>query len=240
LDLSTAKGEKTDVLRTHVMLVDDEEALLKAVGQYLEGRGFLVTAVSSAPEAYDLLQRQPKLPDVLVSDITMPKVDGYTFVQKLRSKPEFALLPVIFLTARGMTPDRIKGYKSGANAYISKPFDPEELVSVIDSVVSNQRRLVDVESIDSLRQELVALRTSVERQRETQLFTKENTEPISLTGREESVLQCLSRGMTNKEIAETLGLSLRYIEKVIERLLQKTNTTNRTKLVRYALDTGLI
>jgi len=239
--LLTAKQDfEEDEAPIDVLLVDDEETIRKAVGQYLQDKGYSVTALESAPLAFEALQLSQKLPDVLVTDINMPNVDGYTFVEKLRSKPEFSILPIIFLTARGMTPDRIQGFKSGGNAYISKPFDPEELVSVIENVVKTQRQLKGTSSIDSLRQELVEMRKYLEKQRQQQVYPTEEAPKVTLTGREQSVLHCLTKGMTNKEIAEELGLSLRYVEKVIERLLQKTKTSNRTKLVRYALDTNLI
>jgi len=90
-----------------VLLVDDEPGLRDAVQAYLEDSGFKVRAASNAQEGWDLLQQQT--PDVLISDIMMPQVDGYAFLAQVREDIRFKGLPVVFLTARGMTSERIQG-----------------------------------------------------------------------------------------------------------------------------------
>ena len=64
----------------------------------------------------------------------MPQVDGYQFLKQMREDARFSNLPVVFLTARGMTKDRIQGYHSGVDAYLSKPFDPDELVAIVTNI----------------------------------------------------------------------------------------------------------
>jgi DNA-binding response OmpR family regulator len=119
-----------------LLLVDDEPGLREAVQAYLEDSGFTVAAASNAGDGL-LLARQ-SLPDLVITDIMMPQVDGYQFLKQLREDPKFKTLPVVFLTARGMTSDRIQGYNAGADAYLSKPFDPDELVAIVTNLLQKR------------------------------------------------------------------------------------------------------
>ncbi|MEN9206980.1 MAG: response regulator transcription factor [Gloeomargarita sp. GMQP_bins_120] len=213
----------------HVLLVDDEPGLRQAVQAYLEDSGFTVTTAPNAQVAWELLQQQR--PDVVVSDIMMPQVNGYEFLQRLRQDPRFHHLPVIFLTARGLTKDRIAGFRAGVDAYIPKPFDPEELVAVIENLL----RRKEPPSPDVVQQlaEIKALLTQ-----QGHLLPKEPP-PIELTPRERSVLELLAQGLMNKEIAHRLNTSVRNVEKYVSRLFAKTGTNSRTELVRFALEHGL-
>ena len=94
-----------------LLLVDDEPGLREAVQAYLEDSGYIVQVASSAKDAWELLQQQ--LPDLVISDVMMPQVDGYQFLKQMREDPRFKATPVIFLTARGMKADRISGYQAG-------------------------------------------------------------------------------------------------------------------------------
>ncbi|KAG5187586.1 two-component response regulator [Tribonema minus] len=140
-----------------LLLVDDEVPLLKAVAGYLTQKGYNVETKETGRDALAFLRGQDAAsaappPDVIISDITMPGMDGYQLLQQLRSFPRLRAIPVIFLTARGMTQDRIAGYRAGAAAYLPKPFDPEELVSIIDNlIVKSQSATSD---IAELRREL--------------------------------------------------------------------------------------
>lgn len=120
----------------NILLVDDEPGLREAVQAYLEDSGFTVRTASNAQEGWTLLQQET--PDVLISDIMMPQVDGHAFLAQVREDVRFKGLPVVFLTARGMTKDRIQGYNSGCDAYLSKPFDPEELVAVVGNLIERR------------------------------------------------------------------------------------------------------
>lgn len=94
-----------------ILLVDDEPSVRESVQAYLEYSGNLTVKVASnATNAWEILQTI--IPDVIISDIMMPEVDGYQFLEKLRDDPRFQSIPVVFLTARGMTSDRIKGYNA--------------------------------------------------------------------------------------------------------------------------------
>ena len=120
---SENEGEEKLKVPGKILLVDDEPGLREAVKLYLEDSGFDVCVASNVEDGLGLLQSN--LPDLVITDIMMPQVDGYQFLQKLREEPRFKTLPVVLLTAKGMTTDRISGYQAGCDAYLPKPFDPE-------------------------------------------------------------------------------------------------------------------
>jgi two component transcriptional regulator, LuxR family len=123
-------------MSARLLLVDDEPGLREAVQAYLEDSNFAVEVASNARDGWEILQRYN--PDLLISDIMMPQVDGYQFLKQVREDPRYKALPVVFLTAKGMTSDRIQGYQAGCDAYLSKPFDPDELVAIITNLLARR------------------------------------------------------------------------------------------------------
>ena len=222
-----------------LLLVDDEPGLREAVQAYLEDSGFEVNVAPNAKQGWELLQTT--LPDLVITDIMMPQVDGYQFLKQMREDPRFKALPVVFLTARGMTSDRILGYQAGCDVYISKPFDPDELVAIVQNLL--QRRAAqnseegdETGMADLARQiaEIKALLTGT-----TGIVQTPPPIKVDLTPREQSVLDLVAQGLMNKEIARRLENSVRNVEKYVSRLFSKTGTNSRTELVRYALEHGL-
>ena len=117
-----------------LLVVDDEPGLLQAVGVCLKTEGYDVMTARRGEDA--LIQIADTLPDLIISDIRMPGMDGYALARQLRASPRTELIPIIFLTAKGETSDRVAGFRSGADAYLTKPFEPDELLSVIDNILS--------------------------------------------------------------------------------------------------------
>ena len=109
----------------HVLVADDDAWILRMVATVLEKRGY---SVETAVDGEDALARAlARTPDLLITDIMMPKMDGWSLVRQLRSHTELAMLPVIFLTALSSEDDRIRGFRLGADDYVTKPFRFEEL-----------------------------------------------------------------------------------------------------------------
>ncbi|AHB88032.1 heat stress-responsive two component signal transduction system response regulator Rre1 [Thermosynechococcus sp. NK55a] len=220
-----------------LLLVDDEPGVREAVTAYLEDSGFEVTAVANGQAALEYLETN--VPDLMITDIMMPHMDGYAFLEKVRQQPHLNHIPVIFLTARGMTRDRIQGYDAGCDAYLAKPFDPEELVAIIKNLLRRQAAARDEAepNLANLAQQIAELRAML-----LQRGKGYPTAPpiqLELTPREASVLQLVVKGLMNKEIASQLNTSVRNIEKYVSRLFVKTGTSSRTELVRFALEHGL-
>ncbi|MCL6432939.1 MAG: response regulator transcription factor [Leptolyngbyaceae cyanobacterium HOT.MB2.61] len=224
-----------------LLLVDDEPGLREAVQAYLEDSGFTVDVASNATEGLELAHQ--KLPDLVITDIMMPQVDGYQFLKQLREEPQFKTLPVVFLTARGMTSDRIQGYNAGVDAYLSKPFDPDELVAIVTNLLEKQNALRDAAASDEghniaeLARQMAEIRAML--MQKGAIAQSPSPIKIDFTPREQSVLELVVDGLMNKEIARRLDTSVRNVEKYVSRLFSKTGTNSRTELVRYALEHGL-
>ncbi|MDE5093553.1 MAG: response regulator transcription factor [Trichodesmium sp. St11_bin5] len=224
-----------------ILLVDDEPGLREAVQAYLEDSHFNVDVASNANEGWDILEKN--LPDLVITDVMMPQVDGYQFLQKLREEPRFKALPVVFLTAKGMTTDRIQGYQAGCDAYLSKPFDPEELVAIVNNLLE-RRASAQTANGDEKTSDIAALAGQIAEIKamlmgKNAIAKTTSVIKIDLTPREQSVLDLVARGLMNKEIARDLKTSVRNVEKYVSRLFTKTGTNSRTELVRYALEHGL-
>jgi DNA-binding NarL/FixJ family response regulator len=224
-----------------LLLVDDEPGLRTAVKAYLEDEGFSVTTANDGEEGWTAAQE--RMPDVVITDVMMPRCDGYGLLRRLRADERLGGTPVIFLTAKGMTADRIAGFQAGADDYIPKPFDPDELVARVRNVVRRQERLLAEAArfadadIGAMAKQITEIRSMLGGG-----GVKKPTSEVKLdfTPREASVLQLVAEGMMNKEIARRLETSIRNVEKYVSRLFTKTGTASRTELVRYALENGLV
>ncbi len=114
----------------HLLIVDDDERIRALLQKYLIRQGYLVTAARDAAQARRLLAGLSF--DLVVFDVMMPGEDGVSLTRWLRTQSE---TPVILLTARGETGDRIEGLEAGADDYIAKPFEPRELVLRINAIL---------------------------------------------------------------------------------------------------------
>lgn len=223
-----------------LLLVDDEPGLRQAVQAYLEDEGFKVHVASNAQQGWELLQQTS--PDLVISDVMMPQVDGYQFLKQLREDARYQALPVVFLTARGMTSDRIQGYNAGCDAYLSKPFDPDELVAIVSNLLERRAAVTkpgdgEMPDIAEMARQIAQIKAMLSQRGSI----AQTPAPINLdlTPREQSVLELVAEGLMNKEIARRLETSVRNVEKYVSRLFSKTGTNSRTELVRYALEHGL-
>lgn len=109
----------------HILVADDDGWILRMVRTVLEKRGY---SVETAVDGDDALSRAlARRPDLLITDVMMPKMDGWSLVRQLRAHTSLAMLPVIFLTALSSESDRIRGFRLGADDYVIKPFRFEEL-----------------------------------------------------------------------------------------------------------------
>ena len=238
----TAAGEEAPKPPARLLLVDDEPGLRTAVKAYLEDEGFDVTTANDGEEGWT--QAQQLLPDVVITDVMMPRCDGYGLLKRLRADERLGGTPVIFLTAKGMTADRIAGFQAGADDYIPKPFDPDELVARVHNVVRRQDRLLAEAAryadadIGAMAKQITEIRSMLGSGGGVRKASPDVK--LDFTPREASVLQLVAEGMMNKEIARRLETSIRNVEKYVSRLFIKTGTASRTELVRYALEHGLV
>jgi two-component system response regulator ResD len=122
-----------------ILVVDDEATIREVIRRYLEREGFLVREAADGYAALDAIAEA--LPDLIVLDLMLPGVDGLSLTRQLRTPRAGAehearqRVPIIMLTARGETSDRIRGLDQGADDYVAKPFSPQELVSRVRAVL---------------------------------------------------------------------------------------------------------
>jgi DNA-binding NarL/FixJ family response regulator len=202
-----------------LLVVDDDPGLLRAVAETLRAEGYEVTTARRGADA--LVSIAESLPDLIVSDIRMPGMDGYELVRNLRASARTKLIPIVFLTAKDETTDRIAGFRSGVDAYLTKPFEPDELVAVVANILKR---------VESTHAEIARLFGR------TDLSEQEPVRDEDLTEAEWRVAEAVARGLSNKEIAAEFNLSLRTIEGHISRILDKKYFSNRVEIARYVLE----
>tara|TARA_Y100001968_G_C19364605_1_gene721784 strand:+ start:531 stop:1316 length:786 start_codon:yes stop_codon:yes gene_type:complete len=227
--------------KPRLLLVDDEPGMRNAVQAYLQDEGFEVTTAIDGLEGWE--KAQQTFPDLIITDVMMPRSNGYELLKKIREDERLGGTPVIFLTAKGMTVDRTQGYQAGVDDYIPKPFDPDELVARVKNVVNRQERLLKEAArfadadVGQMAKQITEIRSMLTK---GEASSNKNSELPSFTPRESSVLQLVAEGLMNKEIARKLETSIRNVEKYVSRLFIKTGTSSRTELVRYALENNLV
>lgn len=199
-----------------LLVVDDDPSLLLAVSETLRAEGYEVVTARRGAEA--LVRVAESLPDLIISDIRMPGMDGYALVRNLRTAPRTRLVPIVFLTAKDETADRVAGFRTGVDAYLTKPFEPEELLAVVSSILERVQRTHS----DLAR--MFGGQAGV-----ADDFVRDE----ELTDAEWRVAEAVARGLTNKEIAAELNLSLRTVEGHISRILDKKNLSNRVELALH-------
>ncbi|WP_017305629.1 response regulator [Spirulina subsalsa] len=216
-----------------ILVADDNPGIRLAISDYLELSGYSVITAEDGQEALLLLETYH--PHLMVADIKMPRKDGYELVKQVRHRPEFRLLPVIFLTERNSTEERIRGYQVGCDLYLPKPFEMEELGAVIRSLLERSQIVQSELRFSSTDSTTEGISVSV-----VESLPSPETETPTLTKREQEVLELLTTGLSNVEIGNQLHLSPRTIEKYVSSLLRKTETNNRAELVRFALKHYLV
>jgi two-component system alkaline phosphatase synthesis response regulator PhoP len=115
-----------------ILAVDDEKHIVRLVQVNLERAGYEVVTANDGKEA--LQKVQDENPDLLVLDVMMPYMDGFEVLQNLRRNPATRDIPVIMLTAKAQDADVFKGWQSGVDCYLTKPFNPMELLSFVKRI----------------------------------------------------------------------------------------------------------
>jgi DNA-binding response OmpR family regulator len=131
-----------------ILVVDDDPDILQFVRLNLELDGFVVELAGGGREALEKAAEAP--PDLMLLDVMMPEIDGLTVLRRLRSDPTTANIPVIVLTARSLAEDRVKGLDLGADDYITKPFDLEELIARVRTVLRRSQQMRDLSPLTGL------------------------------------------------------------------------------------------
>src|SRR5262249_10570636 len=136
-------------LQARILVVDDEVRNVKLMEAILAPRGYTVVQAYNGEEAQQQVQQQR--PDIINLDVMMPGMDGFTVCKRLKDNPDTYLIPVVIMTALGQTEDRIKGIDAGADDFLTKPVNRDELLARIRTSL-RLKRAIDA-TLDGLRQE---------------------------------------------------------------------------------------
>ena len=121
-----------------ILVVDDEANIVELARMYLEQEGFRVRSADNGAKALDMIARQP--PALMVLDLMLPEVDGWEVCRRVRAGKAAPALPILMLTARDDDVDKIVGLELGADDYVTKPFNPRELVARVKAILRRTRR----------------------------------------------------------------------------------------------------
>lgn len=215
----------------NILIVDDDITLRTALIRYLQNRGYFVQEADSGAQALALFEQNP--PDVVVSDVIMPEMDGLEFCRRLRATRSGQLVPFIFLSSRKDVDDRVQGHQMGADDYLVKPFDPKELVAKIEAQLERSRR-IHSEIIRLMQQSHVTASSPAA----SSGATPPTPQPLPLTPAEEKVFWEVIQGFTNKQIGDRLFVSPRTVQTHLSNILSKLHLESRSQLIRYAFEQG--
>lgn len=228
-------AEKTQLPNTapRILVVEDDPDLRSSLYRLLSPH-FHVSLARDGKEG--LLRLTEELPQLIVSDIMMPEMNGLEFIRQLRVLDETAAVPVIFLTALSSDEDILKGLQYGAVDYVRKPFNRDVLLEKIRSFISSEERLI--KDYDRRFQKYLNNWNPLAGQgrEKTGEGTKEGMNlqqaatSYRLTDKQAEIFELVIKGYTNKEIAEFLEVSKKTVDNHVSTILKKTGVSRRTQL----------
>jgi two-component system alkaline phosphatase synthesis response regulator PhoP len=193
-----------------ILIVDDDRQIVRLLRAYLEKDGYRVLVAYDGAMALQLLRSER--PDLMLLDLMLPDRDGWEVTRLVRGDPSLASIPIIMLTARVEDQDKIVGLEMGADDYVSKPFNPREVMARVRAVL----RRAQGEPVSAKVLEAGPLRIDIERH-EAQV----DGQPLNLTPTEFSLLQALAenpgRALTRLELIERgLGYSYEGLDRTVD------------------------
>jgi two-component system sensor histidine kinase/response regulator len=143
--------------KQRILVVDDHDPLLTAIQGILEGEGYTVLTAINGEQALEVMEQAR--PDLIMADIMMPRMDGYALYKAVRARPEWVPIPFIFLTAKAEREDKLRGIDMGAEDYLTKPFDTQELVVAVRSRLGRAQAIGEAigAEFEELKQQIVTI-----------------------------------------------------------------------------------
>jgi DNA-binding NarL/FixJ family response regulator len=209
-----------------ILVVDDEEAIRVSIAHALTAHGMQVRTAADGMQALELMQEE--IPDLILADIMMPHMNGYQFYMRVRSNPNWTLIPFIFLSALIEDQNIRYGKELGADDYLQKPVSVDDLLAAVLGRLKRFHQLKDDWETRPLVPEMLPPKLDQDAEARIQL----------LSPRELQVLRLMIEGLNNTEIAERLFISPSTVKTHVSHILDKLNVSNRVEAVRYALDSG--
>ncbi|ACP53463.1 PetR [Rickettsia africae ESF-5] len=199
--------------KAHILIVDDDSRILALLKQFLNKNAFLVSTTSSVIEAKNLLKTSNY--DLIILDVMLPEITGLDFATTIRDAGNN--IPIVMLTALSEADDRVKGLEAGASDYITKPFEPRELLLRINNLINNYNNFTKETNIIKFGNNFY--------NSDTKEFIK-NNQIVSLSSTEQKLLEILiknsGKSTSRFELSKIMGgLSMRSIDVQITRIRSK-------------------
>ncbi|RZL39102.1 MAG: response regulator transcription factor [Pedobacter sp.] len=211
-----------------IVIVENQQIMLSSLSALLGKYDHMkvIAEVTCATELFSLLANKPKV-DLIITDIMMPDTDGITMIAQMREKN--IDIPVIVLSMLEDEKHSASAFKAGANAYLSKNIDVDEVLFAINTVMKGNRYFASELAIQVL-----------ERYHKQIGLNEDDQVKIVFSDREVSVMDLMAEGLTNQQIADLLFLSKRTVEGIRQSILEKTGAKNSAALIKYAILHGYI
>lgn len=216
--------------RNSLLLVDDNITMINFLFNKLI-ESYNVFCAYNGSDALKKLYEMQVIPDLIISDVMMDKMDGFSFAKTLSEQDKFSHIPIIFLSAKSSHGDRVKGLKLGAIDFISKPFSFEELSQKIETILASvvkQHRAILSSSIASLK--AISQQNANDDGNPPAKF-EQNCKLFNFTSREIEIALLITKGKTYREIAKQLFISEKTVTKHIQNLFEKAGVSNKVTLI---------
>ncbi len=212
--------------KIRILIVEDHEVVIKGIKTLLEPYDEL-EIVGSAQDSEEAMKKTRELrPDIVIMDINLPEVSGIEITKMISE--EFPLSKVIYYTSHVDEELITQGFEAGAFGYVPKNFKPQELIEAIHMVHGGQKFMKGIVS-----EKFIASYLKSEKE-------KKLKQDIPLSDRELEVLKHMSLGLSNKQIADKLYISIRTVETHKHNLMKKLNIFSTAELVIYAIQNNII
>lgn len=214
-----------DECKSTIVIIEDNAAMITFLIKKLSEH-YNVYFALNGNEALTKIKSLSVIPDLIISDIMMDKVDGYSFAKIISESSSYNHIPIIFLSAKSSYSDKLKGLKAGAIDYISKPFSISELLQKIESILTitgKQRKAVIGMAMRALNSKDTLPAT-------TENTFDQNCQQFNLTSREREISKLICQGYKYKDIADTLFIAERTVTKHVQNIFEKVEVSNKIEL----------
>jgi DNA-binding NarL/FixJ family response regulator len=209
--------------KCHILVIEDQPQMRKNLATILRMEGFEVAEAENGRIGLACAKAHP--PDLILCDIRMPEMDGYDFLQALRSDKLTALVPLIFITAKGDKLDQRNGMNLGADDYLTKPTSREDLLAAVQSRLARRNAHLD---------EMAAAKSAA--QFNPDFSSSSPLQTQGLTAREAEVLLWVAQGKSNGDIAILLGMAEKTVKKHMSNIFTKLGLESRHAASIHALE----
>lgn len=197
-----------------LLIIEDDPLLSGNMALILEMEGFEVRVAADGPTGLEMIRK--KQPDLILCDILMPGMDGFTFHEAVRNLPHLARIPFVFVSALDDRSHVRQGMLAGADDYLTKPFTAEELLATVAA---------RLQRFETLRQQPRA---------RGRLTAEQTARLAQITPREREILLLVAKGITSREIAAILFISSKTVDVHRARLMSKLGAANAASLAFWA------